>query len=60
MDNFSTHKLCFFYQYFTPQIAKPYIDRMAIIHTPAHGSWLNMAERGSPVRLSSLFLQDKS
>ena len=44
MDNFSTHKLCFFYQYFTPQIAKSYIDRMEIIHTPAHGSWLNMAE----------------
>ena len=44
MDNFSTHKLCFFYQYFTPQIAKSYIDRMEIIHTPTHGSWLNMAE----------------
>ena len=44
MDNFSTHKLCFFYQYFTSQIAKAYIDRMEIIHTPAHGSWLNMAE----------------
>ena len=44
MDNFSTHKLSFFYQYFTPQIAKSYIDRMEIIHTPAHGSWLNMAE----------------
>lgn len=44
MDNFSTHKLSFFYQYFTPQVAKSYIDRMEIIHTPAHGSWLNMAE----------------
>lgn len=44
MDNFSTHKLSFFYEYFTPQIAKSYIDRMEIIHTPAHGSWLNMAE----------------
>jgi len=44
MDNFCTHKLSFFYQYFTPQVAKSYIDRMEIIHTPAHGSWLNMAE----------------
>jgi hypothetical protein len=44
MDNFSTHKLSFFYEYFTPQVAKSYIDRMEIIHTPAHGSWLNMAE----------------
>lgn len=44
MDNFSTHKLCFFYQHFTPQQAKAYIDRMEIVYTPAHGSWLNMAE----------------
>jgi hypothetical protein len=44
MDNFSTHKLSFFYEYFTPEVAKSYIDRMEIIHTPAHGSWLNMAE----------------
>jgi hypothetical protein len=44
MDNFSTHKLSFFYEHFTPEIAKSYIDRMEIVHTPAHGSWLNMAE----------------
>ena len=44
MDNFCTHKLSFFYEYFTPQVAKAYIDRMEIIHTPVHGSWLNMAE----------------
>ena len=44
MDNFSTHKLSFFYEHFKPEIAKAYIDRMEIIHTPAHGSWLNMAE----------------
>lgn len=44
MDNFCTHKLSFFYEHFTPQIAKAYIDRMEIIHTPVHGSWLNMAE----------------
>ena len=31
-------------EYFTPQVAKAYIDRMEIIHTPVHGSWLNMAE----------------
>ena len=44
MDNFCTHKLSFFYEYFTPQVAKAYIDRMEIVHTPVHGSWLNMAE----------------
>ncbi len=44
MDNFCTHKLSFFYEYFTAQVAKAYIDRMEIVHTPVHGSWLNMAE----------------
>ena len=44
MDNFCTHKVSFFYEYFTPPVAKAYIDRMEIIHTPVHGSWLNMAE----------------
>ena len=44
MDNFSTHKLSFFYEHFAPEQAKAYIDRMEIIYTPAHGSWLNMAE----------------
>ena len=44
MDNLSTHKLSFFYEYFPPQRAKEYIDRMEIVYTPAHGSWLNMAE----------------
>ena len=44
MDNFSTHKLSFFYEHFTPEVAKHYIDRIEITHTPAHGLWLNMAE----------------
>jgi DDE superfamily endonuclease len=44
MDNFATHKLSFFYDHFPPRQARAYIERMEIIHTPAHGSWLNMAE----------------
>ncbi len=44
MDNLSTHKLSFFYEHFPPAQAKAYIDRIEIIYTPAHGSWLNMAE----------------
>ena len=44
MDNLSTPKLSFFYEHFRPAQAKAYIDRMEIIYTPAHGSWLNMAE----------------
>jgi DDE superfamily endonuclease len=44
MDNFSTHKAENFYQVFPPKKAKEYLDRMAIVYTPKHGSWLNMAE----------------
>ena len=44
MDNLSTHKLHFFYAHFPPEVAQAYLRRMEIIHTPAHGSWLNMAE----------------
>lgn len=44
MDNLSTHKLSFFYEHFPPAQAKAYIDRIEIIYTPPHGSWLNIAE----------------
>lgn len=44
LDNFSTHKLSFFYAVFPPAQAKAYVDRMEIVHPPAHGSWLNLAE----------------
>ena len=44
MDNLSTHKPHFFYACFPPEVAKAYLDRMEIIYTPVHGSWLNMAE----------------
>ena len=44
MDNLSTHKLRFFYAHFPPAVAQAYLRRMDITYTPAHGSWLNMAE----------------
>jgi len=44
MDNFATHKLSFFYAHFPPAVAQAYLQRMEIIYTPAHGSWLNRAE----------------
>jgi len=44
MDNLSTHKPHFFYAHFPPEVAQAYLRRMEIIYTPAHGSWLNMAE----------------
>lgn len=44
MDNLATHKVENFYKVYPPEIAKAYLDRMEIVYTPVHGSWLNMAE----------------
>lgn len=44
MDNLSTHKDYNFYNFFSAEKAKAYLDRMEFVYTPAHGSWLNMAE----------------
>jgi transposase len=44
MDNLGTHKDANFYKVFSPEVAKAYLDRMEIVYTPKHGSWLNMAE----------------
>lgn len=44
MDNFTTHRIEHFYNYFTPDIASAYLKRIHIVYTPKHGSWLNMAE----------------
>ena len=43
-DNHSTHKPHFFYEVFEASKAKQYLDRLIFEYTPAHGSWLNMAE----------------
>ena len=44
MDNLATHKACFFYDQFPPDVARAYLQRLEITYTPVHGSWLNMAE----------------
>ena len=43
-DNLSAHKASAFYEVFEPAVAKAYLDRIEFVFTPAHGSWLNMAE----------------
>ena len=43
-DNLSTHKPAAFYDTFKPDETKRIWDRFELIHTPKHGSWLNMAE----------------
>ena len=44
MDNLNTHKMSCLYEAFTPEEARRIIDKIQVVHTPKHGSWLNMAE----------------
>lgn len=43
-DNLSAHKLAALYEVFTPTRARAIIDKLEVIRTPKHGSWLNIAE----------------
>ena len=43
-DNLNTHKLSAFYEAFEPQEARRLARKVKLVHTPKHGSWLNMAE----------------
>ncbi len=44
IDNLNTHDPGSFYEAFPPDKAKAAWDRFEFVHTPKHGSWLNMAE----------------
>lgn len=44
MDNLNTHGPGSLYETFPPTTAKALWDRFEFIHTPKHGSWLNIAE----------------
>lgn len=44
MDNLNTHRLSCLYEAFTPEEARRIAEKIEVIHTPKHGSWLNMAE----------------
>jgi hypothetical protein len=43
-DNSSAHKLAALYEVFPPERARNIIERLHVVRTPAHGSWLNIAE----------------
>ena len=43
-DNLNTHRLANLYLVFPPEEARRLAERFEIHYTPAHGSWLNMAE----------------
>ena len=44
MDNLNTHRPGAFHETFDPTRAKALWDRFEFVHTPKHGSWLNVAE----------------
>jgi hypothetical protein len=43
-DNLNTHTLASLYQAFAPAEALRVANRLELVHTPKHGSWLNVAE----------------
>lgn len=44
MDNLNTHKMSCLYEAYAPEEARRIIQKIEVVHTPKHGSWLNMAE----------------
>jgi DDE superfamily endonuclease len=43
-DNLNTHTKGAFYEVFPADQARGYVRRLHLVHTPKHGSWLNIAE----------------
>jgi hypothetical protein len=43
-DNLNTHALASLYAAFAPEQALALAQKLELVHTPKHGSWLNMAE----------------
>ena len=44
MDNLNTHHVSSLYEAFEPEEARRLMERLEVIYTPKHGSWLNIAE----------------
>ena len=43
-DNLNTHGIASLYEAFPAEEARKLARRLEIVHTPVHGSWLNIAE----------------
>lgn len=43
-DNLSAHKLAALYEVYQPQRARSIAEKLEVVRTPKHGSWLNIAE----------------
>lgn len=44
LDNLNTHSGASLYEAFAPDRARELLGRLHFVHTPKHGSWLNLAE----------------
>src|SRR5919108_223796 len=44
MDNLNTHGPASLYEAFEPAEARRLMEKLEIVYTPKHGSWLNVAE----------------
>ena len=44
IGHLSTHSGAAFYENFSAEVARKLARRMEFVHTPVHGSWLNMVE----------------
>lgn len=44
MDNLNTHTGASLYKVFPPERARALLEKLEIVYTPRHGSWLNIAE----------------
>jgi hypothetical protein len=43
-DNLSAHKLAALYEIYQPERARSIAEKLEVVRTPKHGSWLNIAE----------------
>lgn len=43
-DNLSAHRMAALYEVFAPERARKIARKFQVVRTPAHGSWLNIAE----------------
>jgi hypothetical protein len=50
LDNLNTHAMASLYEAFEPSEARRLVEKLEVIYTPRHGSWLNVAE----IELSAL------
>lgn len=44
LDNLNTHNTAALYEAFEPAEARRIAEKLELVHTPRHGSWLNVAE----------------